>query len=60
MTISELLEDRIAQLKAELADLKAQRACREMSDDYAYTNGTIKGYDEAIREVERKIKALTE
>ena len=45
-------------LQQQLAKLRGERLCREMSDDYFYTNGGARAYDIEIRELERKIASL--
>lgn len=40
-----------AALEARLHDLKQERLAKEMSDDFAYTNGSIRRVDQKIAEV---------
>jgi len=47
--------NRITELKRDLAGLREQRLFKEMSDDFAYTNGSIARIDSNIRAVEREL-----
>ena len=49
--------DRVSELKRDLARLRETRLFKEMSDDFAYTNGSIARIDGQIRAVERELEA---
>lgn len=44
----------------ELSQAKLQRYIAECSDDYLYTSGRIRAYDQAVSEAEAKVKQLRE
>lgn len=48
---------RKAHLEARLHALHQERLGKEMSDDFAYTNGSIRRIDQQIAEVQRLLAA---
>lgn len=49
---------RKAHLEARLFALKQERLGKEMSDDFAYTNGSIRRIDQQIAEVRDRLEQV--
>lgn len=52
------MENTVKALSEKIAQLQNQRYLVSMSDDFAYSNGTIDAIDLAIREVKMKLDRL--
>lgn len=62
-TNAEMLAECIAQLTIAEAELKRAQDAefgQRMSDDYCFTNGSIKPYAEAVRKAQLRVKELRE
>lgn len=52
------VRSRIEALEARLDSLAQERRCAELSDDFAYTNGTMRRLGAQMDEVRRQIEQL--